>query len=78
MALEDWIVRIERFQTYLVATVDATLLAAPYSYSQAEINLLKSAYTDMTQLIAIYRGTQNLSVAKDFRTFTKQLIGTGL
>lgn len=77
MTLEDWIVRVERFQAFLAATLDATLTAAPYSYTAQEVANLKSAYTDLTQLIAIYRGTQNLAVAKDFRSFTKLLIGTG-
>lgn len=77
MTLENWIVQVERFQAFLAATLDATLTASPYSYTAGEVAILKSAYNDFTQLIAIYRGTQNLAVAKDFRTFSKQLIGTG-
>jgi hypothetical protein len=77
MTLEDWIVRVERFQAFLAATLDATLTAAPYNYTAGEVAILKSAFTDFTQLIAIYRGSQNLASAKDFRAFSKQLIGTG-
>lgn len=77
MTLEDWIVRVERMQAFLAATLDATLTSAPYNYTAGEVAILKSAFTDYTQLIAIYRGSQNLASAKDFRTFSKQLIGTG-
>jgi hypothetical protein len=31
-----------------------------------------------TALIAIYRGTQNLAAARDFRTFLHQLWGAGI
>lgn len=78
LSLDDFFAKVDRFQTYLLATPDATLLAAPYSYAQAEINLLKSSFTDLAQLAAIYRNQQNLAVAKDFRAFGKQLIGFGL
>lgn len=76
--LENAIARIERMQAFLALTPDATLQAAPYSYTAGEVAILKSAYTELTQLIAIYRGQQNLTTAKDFRTFPKQLWGLGL
>ena len=70
--------QIERVQTFLLATPDATLQAAPYGYTAGEVAQLKSAFTDAVQLIGIYKGTQILAVAKDFRTFSKLLVGTGL
>lgn len=70
--------RIEKMQTWLLATPDATLTAAPYSYTSGEVAQLKSAYADLMQLITIYRGSTNLSVAKDFRTFAKLLAGIGV
>lgn len=70
--------QISRMQTFLLATPDATLTSAPYNYTAGEVAQLKSAFSDHAQLIAIYQGAQSLAVAKDFRTFSKPLIGTGL
>lgn len=78
ISLDDFFIKVDRFRTYLLATSDATLLAAPYSYAQGEIDILKSAFGDLAQLAAIYRNQQNLAVAKDFRSFAKLLIGFGL
>lgn len=78
LSLEDLFARVDRFQTFLLATPDATLTSAPYSYTAGEVATLKSAFTDLAQLAAIYRNQQNLATAKDFRAFAKQLIGFGL
>ena len=42
---------------------------------QTDVDLLRSALDDLVQLQTIYTGAANLSVAKDFRTFAKQLTG---
>ena len=42
---------------------------------QTDVDLLRSALGDLAQLQTIYTGAVNLSVAKDFRTFAKQLTG---
>jgi len=76
--LDDALARCERLQTWLLATPDATLQAAPYSYSSQEVATLKSAFSDIAQLATIYRGTANLAVAKDFRQFAKLLWGFNL
>jgi hypothetical protein len=74
---ENALNRIKRFSDYLAATSDPTLTAL--GYSAGEIAILRSAYvTDLGALFAIYAGTQNLAVARDFRTFGHQLWGTGI
>lgn len=67
--------QIKKFQVWLAATPDATLLAVPYNMTQADINSIKSSFTDLNQLATIFDGTASLAVAKDFRTFSKTLIG---
>ena len=74
LQLRDTLRQIQLFEAYLVATPDATLITA--GYIQAEVNTLKSAYSDLDQLRTIYEGGANLSVAKDFRTFAKLLVGS--
>lgn len=77
--LEDLFARMERFSQFLAATPDATLQAAPYAYTSGEVAVLKSFYVaDLPQLLTIYRGTANLSSAKNFRIFGKQLWGAGI
>lgn len=78
VTLENIAVQIDRIQAFLLATTNADLQTGAYVYSAQEVADLKSAFTDAAQLMAIYRGQQNLAVAKDFRTFSKRLIGTGL
>ena len=44
-------------------------------YTSGEVAVMKSAYTDVNQLATIFTGAAALGVAKDFRTFLKQLWG---
>jgi hypothetical protein len=53
-------------------------LVSVFGFVQADADVLKSAFTDMDQLRVIFTGGANLASAKDFRAFTKQLLGTGL
>jgi hypothetical protein len=73
IALRDAFVKIKDFQTYLAATPDATLTAAPYGFTQQEVNTLKSAFNDLDLLRTIFEGIATQLVLKDFRTFAKQL-----
>lgn len=73
---ENALIPLTRFASWLDATPDASLTAL--GYTSGEVAILKSAYADFEQLIAIYQGTQNLLLAKDFRTFGHQLWGAGL
>jgi len=66
------------FQAWLVATPDATLLAAPFGMAQADINTLKSTMTDLDQLRQVFEGTATRTPAYDYRTFAKQALGVGL
>lgn len=47
-------------------------------YTAQEVAVLKSAINDAAQLAQIYSGAATLAVAKDFRTFQKQLYGLGI
>lgn len=72
-ALKD----VQEQKAWLDGISDATLLAAPFSCVQADIDVLRSAFNDMNQLATIYLGTANLAVAKDFRAFAKQTYAFG-
>lgn len=67
---------VEQFKVFLDTKPDADLIAL--SFTQAEVTLLKSAIGDLEQLSNIFLGQVNLASVKDFTTFAKQLIGTGL
>lgn len=74
--LERIMTEIQHFKAFLDATPDATLLAAPYSFAQADINTLRSAFGDLNTLASIYYGTAAQGTqAYDFRTFSKLLRG---
>ena len=60
---------------YFDATTDPTLVAL--GYTSQEVAVLKSAIADLNQLYQISTGAANLSVAKDFNTFLRQLWGVG-
>jgi hypothetical protein len=53
-------------------------LQSNFGFSAQDAADLKAAYSDMSQLVDIFRGSANLAVAKNFRTTTRQLLGTGL
>lgn len=46
-------------------------------YTAGEVAVIKSAFADLNQLNDIFNGSANLATAKDFRTFAKQVWGTG-
>lgn len=62
-------------QSYLQATANADLVAL--GYTDTEVNVLKSAFSDLAQLGTIFVGQAALAQAKDFRTFARQLWGVG-
>jgi hypothetical protein len=66
---------VERFQQYLLAT---NLQLPPYNMTSADESYIKSAFTDLDQLRTIFTGEQSLAAAKDFRTFARHALGTGL
>lgn len=62
-------------KSYFDATTDPTLVAL--GYTAGEVAILKSAIADLNQLYDISRGAANLTTAKDFNTFVRQLWGVG-
>ena len=62
-------------QTFLEATPNADLEGL--GYSPQEVAVLKTAFTDLTQLAGIWAGQNNLPAPKDFRAFVRQLWGVG-
>lgn len=68
---------VGKFQVFLTQTPDVTLTSV-YGFTQADVNDLKSAFTDLNKLKGIFEGTQTQSPVYDFRTFAKLLNGDGL
>jgi hypothetical protein len=68
---------VVQFKAWLDSVGDATLLSS-YGVSNADAAVLRSAYTDLAQLATVFNGTGTRASVYDYRTFAKQLIGTGL
>lgn len=68
---------VVQFKTWLDSITDANLIAV-YGFLQADVDDLRSGFSDLNQLSTIFNGTANLAVAKDFRAFAKRLNGDGL
>jgi hypothetical protein len=66
----------QSMQAWLLTKTDGDLTAL--GYTSGEVAILKSAFTKLNQLAAIYQGAQNLAVAEDFRTFPRQIFGFGV
>jgi hypothetical protein len=65
-----------KVQTALAATPNQTML--DMGFTQADIDSIKSAFVDLDNLRQVFEGGRNQTVAYDFRTFAKRLIGIGL
>lgn len=63
------------FKEYLDAHVDSEFIDK--GYTQDEVTLLKSAYTDAAKLAMIFRGLDTAAAPYDYRTFLKLLWGFG-
>lgn len=54
-------------------------LVDSFGFTLADANILKSAFTDMANVVALWTGVATSgTVPRDHRTFAKQLLGTGL
>jgi hypothetical protein len=73
LQLRDTLRQVQLFKAWLDTKTDANLLAL--GYAQADVDLLKSAYTDLDQLRQVYEGSATRTPAYDYRTFSKLLIG---
>lgn len=68
--------QVTQIKAWLDATPDATLTAAPYGYTAGEVAILKSAFSDLADLISMFNGGSHArTLPYDYRTFSKQLIG---
>lgn len=54
-------------------------LVSNFGFVQADADVLKSAFTDMANLVNLWTGVATSgTVPRDHRVFAKQLLGTGL
>lgn len=75
VALRQAFADLVTFKVWLDAQSDTVLKTAPFTFVQADVDLMRSALADDIQLNNIRLGTANLTVAKDFTAFAKQLTG---
>jgi len=68
--------RVQAFKTWLDTQLDADLITL--GYVQAEVDRLRSAYTDLDLLRQVFQGTATQATLKDFRAFAKLIWGFGL
>jgi hypothetical protein len=73
LQLRDVFDQIKTFQAWLAAQTSQALLDK--GYLQGDVDIIKSAYTDLDKLRTVYEGTITLPVAQDFRVFAHQLTG---
>lgn len=76
-ALVNAVEAAEYFKAWLDG-VSAADLETAYGFSAAGAADLKSAFGDLGDLAAIYRGNATLGTARDFDTFARRLRGTNL
>lgn len=58
--------------------VSANELESTYSFTASDAAVLKSAFADLANLAAVFTGSATVATARDFRVFSKKLLGTGL
>src|SRR5258706_16092877 len=74
--LDATFLRIQQFKIFLDTISDANLISL-YGFVQADLDILRSSLSDAEQLRGLYQGASTLGVAKDFRTFAKQVYAFG-
>lgn len=65
--------QVGQLKSYLDTQTDLQLLAL--TYTQPEVNVLRSALGDLDQLRQVYQGLTTRSPVYDYRTFSKLLAG---
>jgi hypothetical protein len=70
--LDRIILRGQQFKDWITTYTDAELIAN-WNFAQADINDLRSAFTDLETLRTVYQGTATQASLKDFRAFAKRL-----
>lgn len=68
---------VAQFKAWLDGVTDGTLTGT-YGFAQADVDDMRSAFGDLDQLRTIFEGSATLGSAKDFRAFSKRLLGDGL
>lgn len=71
--IQNLLTRVTEFNTFLAATN----LQTAYSISSADEADIKSAYSSMVALIAIYAGGSTVGTANQAKTFLDRLTGFG-
>ena len=73
--LRDALADVRQFKDDLDATTEQTLL--DLGFTAEEVATLRSAYTDLAKLEAIFRGADTQAVAADMRVFPRRIWGIG-
>ncbi len=73
--IETWASQVLNFKEYLDGATNEILMAPPFGYSQDNIDLLKSAFNDLSLLARIYQGDGVLAEARDLGEFSRRLAG---
>lgn len=73
--LNNAFARVVDFKAWLDTKSTQDLVA--FGYTEGEVAILKSAFTDLANLAATYRGEREQVGQSDFRAFAKQLMGFG-
>lgn len=68
-------INVENAKRFLDPAQDEDLIAL--GYTAEDVAAIRSAFADLDQLRRIYEGLEDLTPAKDFRTFSQRLYGTG-
>ncbi len=71
--VRDVLTDVQRFQAFLAGKTDAELVAL--GYTQADVTLLKSAYTQLDSLRTLATGGSTQATANNFLYFSNQLLG---
>lgn len=75
LQVRDGLEEAVQIKALLDTISDATLLAAPFSYTQGEIDIMKSAYTDLYNLSRIANNLATQAATNDFLYWAKKLLG---
>jgi|SRR5215510_9071561 len=74
-ALNIAFINVGNAAAFLAPAQDADLVAL--GYTPADVAVLRSAMADLDRLRRVYEGLAEATPAYDFRTFAKQLYGSG-
>jgi hypothetical protein len=70
------LLRIMQYKAWLDTVPDSDFITQG-GYVQADLDILRSAISDMDQLRSVYQGLSAVATAKDFRTFAKLMYPYG-